>query len=272
MLENQGYIMGKKASDKKLNRLSTILEIITNLGTIASWVLGVGSAYLLNVQKTPVVVPGIDFTLDLGFQFALLVSAMLGYIHFLQKYWEKNTEKLKLSNSFTDFSLWDLPRLKQPLLLIPVVIAFAIFVQVSIKSYWLLTIFLLFLGLIIYFVIKRFSYHLSPQRKYEKLIQYWSTDNEWLERWIRRIKKQLDLYIGVRVRDLRDASKSYSDEGTLEIEFALKQYFERFEFEEDLVLTTVDELNWGHPYHSHLTDETILIKRKNLALHESGEK
>jgi hypothetical protein len=31
--------MGKRDSDKKLNRFSTTIEIITNLGTIASWVL-----------------------------------------------------------------------------------------------------------------------------------------------------------------------------------------------------------------------------------------
>ncbi len=81
--------MGKKDTDKKLGRFSTILEIITNLGQIATWVLGVGSAYVLNIQTKPIIVPGIDVTLDLGFQFALLISAMLGYIHFLQKYWEK---------------------------------------------------------------------------------------------------------------------------------------------------------------------------------------
>lgn len=44
--------MKKKVSDKKLNRFSTIIEIITNLGTIASWILGVGSAYVLNIQKS----------------------------------------------------------------------------------------------------------------------------------------------------------------------------------------------------------------------------
>jgi len=64
--------MGKRDSDKKLGRLSTILEIITNLGTIGSWVLGVGSAYVLNIQKTPVVVPGINFTLDWGFQYCIV--------------------------------------------------------------------------------------------------------------------------------------------------------------------------------------------------------
>jgi len=81
--------MSKKDSDKKISRLSSVLEIITNLGTIGSWVLGVGSAYVLNIQTKPIVVPGIDITLDLGFQFALLISAMLGYIHFLQKYGSK---------------------------------------------------------------------------------------------------------------------------------------------------------------------------------------
>lgn len=183
--------MKKKVSDKKLNRFSTIIEIITNLGTIASWILGVGSAYVLNIQKIPVVIPGMDITLDLGFQFALLISAMLGYIHFLQRYWERNAENSKLSNSFTDFAFWDLPRLKQPLLLIPIVIAFSIFIQVSIKSYWLLGIFAAIVLLVGYFSYLRFKYYLSPERRYEKLIQTWRGNNEWFERWSKRIKKNI---------------------------------------------------------------------------------
>jgi hypothetical protein len=115
-------------------------------------------------------VPGIDITLDLGFQFASLISAMLGYIYFLQKYWERNAENSKLSNSFTDFAFWDLPRLKRPLLLIPIVIAFAIFIQVSIKSSWLLMIFLSIIMLVGIFVFKRFQYFLSPDRNYEILV------------------------------------------------------------------------------------------------------
>jgi hypothetical protein len=124
----------------------------------------------LNIQKISIIVPGIDITLDLGFQFASLISAMLGYIYFLQKYWERNAENSKLSNSFTDFAFWDLPRLKRPLLLIPIVIAFAIFIQVSIKSSWLLMIFLSIIMLVGIFVFKRFQYFLSPDRNYEILV------------------------------------------------------------------------------------------------------
>jgi len=48
------------------------------------WILPAGSAYDLNIHKTPLVMPGIDIILDLRFQFGLLINAMLGYIHFLQ--------------------------------------------------------------------------------------------------------------------------------------------------------------------------------------------
>jgi len=206
-----------------------VARIITNFGQIGSLVLGVGSAYLLNIQKTPIAVPGIDVTLDLGFQFALLISAMLGYIHFLQKYWEKNVEKQKLSALFIDFSFWDLPRLRQPLLLIPIVIAFAIFVQVSIKSSWLLLIFFAILVFVVFFIVKRFQYHLSPTREYEKLYEGWISDDKWYERWSKRIKKQLDAYVGVRTRDLYESGMTKSETNRIEIVSALHQYFEKNE-------------------------------------------
>lgn len=258
--------MRKKASDKKLNRLSTILEIITNFGTIASWVLGVGSAYLLNVQKTPVVVPGIDFTLDLGFQFALLISAMLGYIHFLQKYWGKNAEKLKLSGSFIDFSFWDLPRLKQPLLLIPIVIAFPIFIQVSMNSFTLLSIFLSIMILVGYFVVRKFRYYLSPNRKYEKLIDEWMNDGEWFEKWSKRIKNKLAMFIAVRESDLYESGMTKNKANSLEIISALHYYFEKYEFEDNLVLIRLGELHHLHPLHTYTSDDWALMPRRNLEL------
>lgn len=256
--------MSKKTSDKKLGRFSTILEIITNLGQIASWILGIGSAYILNIQKTPIAIPGIDITLDLGFQFALLISVMLGYIHFLQDYWEKNIEKQKLSDSFTDFCFWDLPRLRKPLLLIPIVIAFAIFIQVSIKSYWLLGIFLSILILLGYFVFQKFNYHLSPSRNHEKLMSEWRNSNEWFEKWSKRIKGQLTRNIGVRESDLYESGIRYSDEARLEILFALNLYFEKYEFEDDLILVTRSDLDTVHPYHSYVSNEWVLMPRQSL--------
>ncbi len=261
--------MGKTDSDKKLNRFSTIIEIITNLSTIASWVLGVGSAYILNIQTVPVIVPGIDITLDLGFQFALLISAMLGYIHFLQNYWENNKDKLKFSKTFTDFSFWDLPRFRQPLLLIPVVIAFSVFVQVSIKSSWLIVIFLSILAVLSFFIYKRFSYNLSPEREDDDLLEIWHNDSEWFERWSKRIKKHLELYIAARVRDFYRSGMTHSDKDKLETIFALHVYFEKFEFEEDLVLTRLNLLPRYHPCYEEYRDEWVLLQRKNFNIQKS---
>jgi hypothetical protein len=259
--------MGKKDTDKKLGRFSTILEIITNLGQIFTWVLGVGSAYVLNIQTKPIVVPGIDITLDLGFQFALLISAMLGYIHFLQKFWEKNTEKLKLSDNFEDFALWDIPRLKQPLLLIPIVIAFAIFIQVSIKSAWLVVLFVCIVIAIGIFSYRRFSYHLSPERQIERLLERWSEDETWFEDWCKRIKSKLDYYGNVTVSDLYEVGNRPTRRGQVEIEFALGQYFRKFEFQENLVLMKTTQLPSAHPefaYDFQERNQWILLRRENL--------
>ena len=248
--------MGKKDTDKKIGRFSTILEIITNLGQIFTWVLGVGSAYVLNVQTKPIIVPGFDITLDLGFQFALLISAMLAYIHFLQKYWEINFEKLKLSDSFLDFSFWDLPRLRQPLLLIPLVIALAVFMQVSIKSLWLLAILLIILLSIGVFVLIRFRYHLSPNRIYERLAEKWENDIEWLNKWSNRINKQLGM--------------AATEINRVEIIFALHKYFEINEFDGDLVLLRVKELPFAHPLRRYdFFHEWVLLPRKNLVTDSS---
>jgi hypothetical protein len=258
--------MGKKDTDKKLGRFSTILEIITNLGQIFTWVLGVGSAYVLNIQTKPIVVPGIDITLDLGFQFALLISAMLGYIHFLQKFWEKNKEKLKLSDSFKDFALWDLPRLRQPLLLIPIVIAGAIFIQVSIKSTVLLVLFVAILGVLCYFSYTRFAYYLSPTRKLEAMVLSWRNSEEWIERWVKRIRTHINLYHGVTMSSVFSIYGMKYNDDNLEYEVALGMYFKRYEFDEDLVIVTLRELHPQHPYYSQYNSDQILMPRKNLSL------
>ncbi|MCB9110831.1 MAG: hypothetical protein H6634_06245 [Anaerolineales bacterium] len=218
----------------------------------------------MNIQTKPIVVPGIDITLDLGFQFALLISAMLGYIHFLQKYWEKNQEKLRLSETFLDFSFWDIPRLKQPLLLIPIVIAFAIFIQVSIKSPWLITIFGGISLSIIIFIATRFYFYLSPNRKYVLLAEQWGKDVEWQEKWSRRIKKQLELKEAVLERDLYDAGMPEGESSRVEIILALHKYFERHEFDEDLVFLRANQLEYTHPLHKYDSYEWVLMPRKNL--------
>ena len=257
--------MSQKNSDKKLNRFSTIIEIITNLGTIGSWILSAGSAYVLNVQRFPVVVPGINFTLDLDFQFSLVLCSILAYIHFLQNYWKKNKEKLSLPDSYMEFSFWELPRLKHPLFLIPIVIIIAVCVQTVAESVWLLVIFLLILVLVIYFTIRTFSYHLSPNREYEVLLQAWNNNAEWRERWFRRITTKLDKYGKVKVNDLYEVGIGFNEKAKLEIGFALGQYFDKHEFEKDLILMKTSKLPYGHPERDlPSSSEWILMYRENL--------
>jgi len=255
----------KSVTDKKLNRFSTITEIIVNVGTIGSWVLGLGSAYVLNIQKSPVVVPGINFVLDENFQFALVVCAFLAYIHFLQIYWERNREKLHLSNIFLDFIFWDLARLKQPLLLIPIVMASAISLQVLTYSYWQQCVIapLLFAGLLIFFY--RLRYNLSPQRQYEQLLDQWADDQDWKDMWNRRIKAKIEKYGSVTAGDFSEVGSNLKKgKHLLEIEAALAYYFQRNEFEQDLILTKTSQLNYHHPDHTlfDTDDQTILLTRE----------
>lgn len=229
--------MPKKDTDKKLNRVSTIIEIATNLGTIVSWLLGIVSAYALNIQKFPVVIPGINFTLDIGFQFSLVVSAVLAYIHFLMSHWNKHKGSKGFSDGFFEFVFWDLPNLKQPLLLIPFVFTIAICIQLSLNSILVAIISILFLGAIIFILYFVFSYHFSPERRYEKLPGVWEQDDNLKSRWEERIRRELiEHQWRVRTSNFYDSGFIKGEEDKLQIEWALRKYFEKFELEQFLIL------------------------------------
>lgn len=72
----------------------------------------------------------------------------------------------------------------------------------------------------------------------------------------------------MRTRDLYKLGMNHSDEDTLEIEMALHAYFQKYEFEEELVLMRLDQLNYKHPYHSYTASELVLMPRDNLALRD----
>jgi len=131
---------------------------------------------------------------------------------------------------------WEIPRLKQPLLLIPTIVILAVSIQIVAQSPWLVAILLVILGITLYFSITRFRYNLSPQRKYETLMQRWNDDNDWLERWIKRIRAKIDAYGYVTVSDLYEVGIGSNERADVEIAFALGQYFDIYEFEQDLVL------------------------------------
>jgi len=189
----------------------------------------------------------------------------------MQNYWTKNKERLSLSDSFMDFSFWELPRLKHPLFLIPIVIIIAVSIQVVAESGWLLFIFLLILGLLIYFVITTVRYHLSPEREYETLVERWNSDTEWKERWFKRIKVKLDDYGNVTVSDLYEFGLRNNARNNIEIIVALNNYFATYEFDEDLILLRTSALPIEHPERTVFKEDTqwILLRRKNYYLREN---
>ena len=156
-------------------------------------------------------------------------------------------------------------------LIIPLVIALAVFVQVSLKSPWLIIIFVFILLLIIGFVVARFRYHLSPNRVYEKMAEKWDNDVEWLNKWSNRITKQLNMKLGVTESDLYELGMAATETNRVEIIFALHKYFEKNEFDGDLVLLRVKELPFAHPLRRYdAFQEWILLPRKNLVVNSSA--
>ena len=261
----------KKQSDKKLNRFSTILEIISNLGNIASWILGTGSAYILNVQKFPVIVPGIGFTLDSNFQFALVISGILAYIHFLQSFWKQKNLTNNYSDSFTDFIFWDLPRFKSPLLLIPIAIIISVTIQIVSTSVVLSTISIIIFGLIIFGIISRFRYHLSSMRRFEKLADQWDNDDAWKERWEKRITARLNKFGYVKVSDFQESGLSITNKrDKVEIVLAFQSYFLRFEFSQDLIMQRTDTFPYRHPLHSVTSSAEWASVKKEYFVNESN--
>ena len=253
-----------KYPDKKINRFSTILEIVTNLGSIASWILGAGSAYVLNLQKFPVVIPGINFVLDSNFQFALVICGVLGYVHFLQDYWTKNNEILNLSESLVDFLFWDLPRFRRPLLLIPIVIIVVVVGQIAFGSITLTLIALIILILIIVGIVSRFRYNLSPWRNYEKLLDKWTDNTEWKERWEKRIQARLDKLGYVKAEDFQEIGLSATSErDRLEVMSALAYFFEKHEFDQNLIFQQTKNLPTVHPLHTIFSSDNDWVVTHN---------
>jgi len=254
--------MKNKNSDKKLDRLSKFLDIITNLGTIGSWFLGIGSAYVLNIQKFPVVLPGINITLDVYFQFSLIICGILAYVHFLQNFWKRNVGKMELSETFYDFVFWDIPRFKLPLLLIPLILISAVSGQITQNSVFLPTISILMYLIIFIIIVSRFAYYLSPQRKIEDRMSRRLDDQEWIDRWTKRIDEKISLNGYAYETDLQDAGYAKNHEADIEIRMAMANYFHQNEFSKNILFVKSDSLDYLHPLRESFPPQWLLLKKE----------
>lgn len=253
--------MKNKKNDKKLDRISKILEIITNLGTIGSWFLSIGSAYVLSIQQFPVVFPLINITLDVYFQYSLIICGMLAYIHLLQKFWKSNVEKMELSKTFYDFIFWDLPRFKIPLLLIPIILIVTVSGQITKDSIVLPTISLIIYLVIFFLIASRFFYfYISPERKIDNRRSQWINDEEWIYKWSKRIDEKIIPFGYCCETDLKEFGYTGSHQADAEIRTAMACYFHRYEFSKNIVFILSTNLSHTHPLHSYV-DAWILLRK-----------
>ena len=86
------------------------------------------------------------------------------------------------------------------------------------------------------------------------------------ERWFRRITAKLDNYGKAKVSDHYEVGIGFKEKAKLEIAFALGQYFEKYEFDQDLILIKTSQLPIGHPERTIFKEDSewILLHRENL--------
>ncbi len=258
--------MKSEDSDKKLNRVSIIFELIVNVGTIASWILGLFSAFVLTTQPSPIALPGINFPLSASYQFVLWISALLAYMHFLRRYWEKNQSSQKFSDSFGAYIFRDLLHLKQPLLLTPFILAIAIGIQIAIKGASnnepLITTLYVIIGAVTFFVVVMSQVIiLSDGVSDDKVYEEWNKSERLKERWINRIRKKLEVQESVNTEDFitLPLPPRWADK---HINWALEMYFYKFEMEENLSLDS-------SPAKRIVEDEVLKVRRLTLTRHKA---
>jgi len=82
------------------------------------------------------------------------------------------------------------------------------------------------------------------------------------------MRVKLDVYGCVKEEDLYDTGYTGSRQDDLEIVFAMNKYFDKYEFEQNLVWMRVSQLPVRHPEHSYTDNQWILLQRGNLDLRE----
>jgi hypothetical protein len=215
-----------KNRDEDLNRVETVTTIVVNIGTIISWIITLITALTLIAQPRPIVIPGI---LELGKPYAItfLISVLFGYIQLLRHFWRRSGfTKTETENGFASYMYMSIVKFKRPFVLLgfaPILIALA---QVEPVGFG----FISFLTIIISLSVVFAGFEDSSDNPFRNFV--WKLDDEFYKRWLKRVKNQLYDCGYVFTTDFANLD---IDEN--QINWAIENYFNRHEFEQDLVLT-----------------------------------
>ncbi len=247
--------MHNQTSDNRENRFSVaanVAQILQLLFQIAGYVLPLLTAGLLSLQPAPVQVPVINISLGWWYQTLLLICALLSYVQFLRNYWVKHKAYPGVSKDYRGFLVRDLI-IKYPLLLAPLVLIYGPLVYILPMQESFLFIVASILSVIMCVVIVGY-YNVDP---ISRLNRRWEEDPKLERRWFARIEPKLRKQSTVTTLDFEDCGNPDHEE----IIFALKRYFIKYEFEQDLVFIPPREsdiLGYMKP--------AVLSRRQNVRL------
>ena len=207
-----------------IEKTATWTTIVANVISIGSWLFSFFTAVALNVQPEPVSLLGV-VEINGYYKLLFLVGIFLGYIHLLRVLWRsgKNVE-----NSLGSFIYNSVINLKRPLVaagffLLIGTFEIVIFTETpelaAVET--LLLLFALFFGGLVLFG-EDFQGWIFIRLRY---------DPGHRQKWMKRIRKRLHEQGYVQTKDF--TGMGFSDK---EINWALKLYFEIYEFQQDLAL------------------------------------
>lgn len=246
--------MRLKNSKQVVQQASTISELWANLIEISSWALSLISGIALASQDRPVNLPGINIPLDAEYQFALLISALLAYIHFLQRFWKKLRAKGKTPISFIMFLLYELPW-KHPLLLIPFVLLGTLAYKIG-QSDSQLRPHIEGAGSLI-------GVAIAGALVYRRLVNGDDDNYDLKNKWFQRITKKLDEKGMVSTDDFYEEVALQPSDDDEQINWAINTYFDQFEVDQGLAMskalpkTFVDKTGKEHRI------ESLTLHRQN---------
>ncbi len=232
--------------DKKLNRAASVTDIIANIIHIVTWLFSLIAGYALVSQDEPIRLPGTNFYLDADYQFALLVCALIVYLHFLQLRWKRDKESKGYSSKFYIFVLRDIPSGKNWLYLIPFVFYFVLWARIADlalnQGMTFIPVAIVLLVIVIIATYLNVALHgwNDSSEPAKDLRTEWNLDNELKGKWVRRIRNKLQEKDKVSTEDFMDIGMSSKYESQLQTNWAFEMYFNQFEFEEDLTLTPTE--------------------------------
>lgn len=216
-----------KNRDEGLNKFETVTTIIVNIGTIISWVITFITALTLIAQPQPITIPGF-FELGKPYILIFLICILFGYLQLLRHFWRRSRFKKKeTESSFASYLFMSVIKFKNPFVLVGFAIVFISIGQVEPIGLAVVSMSLLLVGAVALLETYQPGANVSPTTMF-----FWGLDDEFSKRWLKRVRNQL--YGGgyVFTSDFTNLNC-----GAIQINWAIENYFNRYEFEQDLILT-----------------------------------